>query len=110
MRKTEFMDQLRQNLAGMPPYDLKETLQYYSEMVDDYIENGYGEEEAVGKMGKPNDIAAQVMAGIRHPIYSTPTPRKEKKSGLLIALLIIGFPVWFSLYLSRGLQSRFRSF
>jgi len=97
MKKTEFIEQLRQKLEGVSPYDRKETLQYYSEMVDDYIENGYPEEEAVAKMGRPDSIAAQIMAGIRHPIYSTPVRQKEKKSGFVIALLILGFPLWFPL-------------
>ena len=100
MTKTEFLAQLRQKLAQLPPYDLKETLEYYSEMIDDYIETGYSQEEAIEKMGKPDDIAAQVLAGIRHPIYSTPAPQKEKKSGLAIALLILGFPLWFPLFIT----------
>ena len=102
MTKTEFLDLLQQKLVQLPPHDLKETLEYYSEMIDDYIETGYSQEEAIAKMGRPDDIAAQVLAGIRHPIYSTPAPapRKEKKSGLVIALLIFGFPLWFPLFIT----------
>ena len=38
MKKTEFLAQLRSRLGQLPPRDVDATLEYYSEMIDDYIE------------------------------------------------------------------------
>lgn len=97
MKKTEFLTQLRQKLNQLPPKDVEQTLEYYNEMIDDYIESGYSPEAAVSKMGRVDDIAAQILAGAKAPIFETYGMQKPKKSGLVITLLILGFPVWFSL-------------
>ena len=37
MNKTEFLTLLRKKLNELPPKDVEETLEYYNEMIDDYI-------------------------------------------------------------------------
>lgn len=97
MTKTEFLTQLRKKLNQLPPKDVEQTLEYYNEMIDDYIESGYSPEAAVSKMGRVDDIAEQILAGAKAPVFETYGMQKPKKSGLVITLLILGFPVWFSL-------------
>ena len=97
MKKTEFLSQLRQKLSLMPPRDVEKILEYYSEMIDDYIESGYSQDAAVAQMGSVNAVAAQILANTHNPVCGTPYVQKQKKSGLVITLLILGFPVWFSL-------------
>lgn len=97
MKKTEFLSSLRQKLSILPQQDVEKTLEYYNEMIDDYIESGYSQEAAVAKMGSVNDVAAQILANAQAPIYQAPYVQKRKKSGLLLLLLILGFPVWFPL-------------
>lgn len=81
MTKEQFLQQLRQRLAGLPEEDLQKQLQYYSEMIDDRMEDGMTEEEAV--------------AGIELP---EPLPKKRKVLPVwAIILLILGSPVWMSL-------------
>ena len=79
MKKTEFLAQLRQKLFALPKRELEETLSYYSEMIDDYIENGCTPEEAVAKMGGVENIAAQVLAGAQTPVYQTHVVKKRKR-------------------------------
>lgn len=100
MKKLEFLARLRQQLFALPPRETEETLAYYSEMIDDYIENGYTVEEALACIGTPESVAAQILAGAQNPFYSVPCAQKQKKNGLLIALLILGFPVWFPLLIT----------
>ncbi len=97
MKKAEFLTLLRQKLNQLPPNDVEQTLEYYSEMIDDYIESGYSPEAAVAKMGNVDDVAAQILTGARTPVYVAPVAKKQRKSGLAIALLILGFPLWFPL-------------
>lgn len=47
MLKEEFLAQLRGGLAGLPQEDLEERLAFYSELLDDRMEEGLSEAEAV---------------------------------------------------------------
>ena len=100
MRKAEFLALLRQKLSILPKQEVDETLEYYSEMIDDYIESGYTPEQAVAQMGGVDNVAAQVLAGAQTPYSGAPYAQKQQNNGLLIALLILGFPVWFPLLIT----------
>lgn len=99
MQKIEFLALLRQRIAILPPREIEQTVEYYSEMIDDYIESGYTSEEAVAKMGGVDNVAAQVLAGEQTPAYDAYVVQKRKKNGLLW-LVILGFPVWFPLLIT----------
>ena len=98
MNKENFLTELGSALAGLPEDDVEKSLEYYSEMIDDLIEDGLSEEEAVADLGPIEEIRAQI-------IKDTPLPKlikervKSKRSlnGLEITLLIVGFPIWFPL-------------
>ena len=47
MRKTEFLERLRAALNALPEEEAKKTIAYYAEMIDDRIEDGMSEEEAI---------------------------------------------------------------
>ena len=64
MTKKEFLDALRKRLRGMPKQDVEERLAFYSEMIDDRIEEGCTEEEAVAQLGPVEEIASQIIADI----------------------------------------------
>ena len=57
MTKQEFLDRLRRSLAGLPLEDAEERLAFYDEMIDDRMEEGLAEEEAVSSFGTPEEIA-----------------------------------------------------
>ena len=44
MNKQEFLAGLRKGLSGLPQEDIEERLLFYSEMIDDRIEEGMEEE------------------------------------------------------------------
>ena len=46
MSKQEFLEQLRRGLPGLPREDIEERLKFYSEMLEDRMEEGLSEEEA----------------------------------------------------------------
>lgn len=96
MTKAEFLATLRQRLNGLSQEDIAERVAFYSEAIDDRMEDGLTEEEAVEQMGAAGDIAARIL----HENVSTSTaPIKQKRqmSALVIILLILGSPVWISL-------------
>lgn len=97
MRKQEFLARLDKELSGLPQKDKEERLAFYGEMIDDRMEEGLPEEEAVAGIGSVEEIVYQ-MTGERPPVEKT-QPKKEIDRWAL-ALLIIGAPVWFPLGIS----------
>ena len=91
MNKQEFLERLRKVL---PQQDLEERLNFYSEMIDDRMEEGLSEEEAVRTVGSVENILAE----------DTPeeikNPTRKKWKAWDIVLLVLGSPVWLSLLIS----------
>ena len=61
MGKNEFLDHLREGLSGLPAGDIEERLTFYGEMIDDRVEDGLTEEEAVREIGDVDEVAAQII-------------------------------------------------
>ena len=101
MNKTEFTEQLRAALKGLSEEDLKKSVDYYEEMIDDRMEDGIPEEEAVNGLGSIDEIKDKILKEI--PITNIVKEKiKPKRSlaGWEIALLVIGSPVWVPIMLS----------
>ena len=98
MRKQEFLNELRNKLAGLPEDDVNDRIAFYSEMIDDRIDEGKTEEEAVADFGSVdsvvNDIAqdTSLMSLVKERVK----PKGEIK-GWQIALICVGFPIWLPL-------------
>lgn len=98
MNKSEFILQLRNGLSGLPQDDVDERLNFYGEMIDDRIEDGLSEEDAVLEMGDINKIISQILAEIPlSKIVKKKITAKTKPSVLTVVLLILGSPIWLSL-------------
>ena len=101
MNKAEFLDQLRQKLTGLPKQELEDRLNFYSEMIDDRIEEGVSEEDAVSDIGTTDSVAAEIIAGI--PLSKIAKERIKPKRRLRaweIVLLALGSPIWLSLLIA----------
>ena len=98
MNKQEFLLQLRNGLSGLPKEDIEERVAFYNEMIEDQIEDGLSEEEAVSNIGEVDTVVKQIIADI--PLSKLAKKRMRPEKGLKtweIILLILGFPLWFSL-------------
>lgn len=98
MNKQEFLEQLHNGLSGLPQNDIEEGLTFYSEMIDDRMDEGLSEEEAVSAIGSVDEIVKQVVADI--PLAKIAKERikpKRRLSAGEIVLLALGSPIWFSL-------------
>lgn len=101
MNKSEFLSELEKALTGLPKKDVNERLAFFSEMIDDRMEEGLGEEEAVAAAGSIDEIAAQTVADV--PLGRLVNEKITAKRGMRgweIALLILGFPLWFPLLIA----------
>ena len=101
MFKAEFLDALRKRLEGLPHSVIMESLEFYSEMIDDRIEEGMSEQEAVRSIGSVDEIAAQIIAEtpIKKIIKESITP-KNKLSATAITLICVGAVVWVPLLIA----------
>ena len=99
MKKKEFLDALSRGLSPLPKRERDERVNFYREMIDDRIEEGIPEEEAVAGVGTVDGIVSQILS--ERPAV-VKEPRRSGAGGKvgLILLLVLGFPVWFPILLS----------
>lgn len=114
MTKAVFMRNLSDRLVSVTPErispsDAMRSLDYYEEMIDDRMEDGMSEEEAVAAVGHPDDVFFAILAALPAapqprtgpaPSAEVPATAKKKTSPWLIALLIVSSPVWVSLLIA----------
>lgn len=101
MNKTEFLLQLRKGLSGLPENDIEERITFYSEMIDDRIEDGISEENAVNEIGEVKNIVSQIIADIplTKLVKEKITPKNRLKAWEIV-LLALGCPIWLSLIIA----------
>lgn len=94
MNKAEFLAALRDRIKGLSSEDIAERVAFYREAIEDRMEDGLTEEEAVEQMGSVEDIAERIMRDIPAP---HPVKPKRQLGAVEIVLLILGSPIWISL-------------
>lgn len=97
MNKYEFLEQLNKKLKKLPKREVGERINFYSEMIDDRIEEGLTEEEAVSAVGTVEEIVLQITEEIQSAKTDENTRSKRKLRAWEIILLILGSPLWGSL-------------
>lgn len=102
MKRVEFLKELKARLWALPEADIQCSLDYYSEMIDDRMEDGLSEDEAVAAIGNLEEIVQQILGETpRPPVVVEPAkkvkPAKDNTKLWLILLLILGSPVWIPL-------------
>ena len=96
MKKEQFLRELGLRLASLPYADKKRSLDYYSEMIADRMEDGISEEEAVNKMGTPAFAAEKILTEL--PITTLARARAGgQRSAFSIVMIILAAPIWISL-------------
>lgn len=95
MNKEVFLGELRKNLFGLPQENIDEWISFYSEMIDDRMEDGIPEADAVAEIGTVDSVKEQIMSEI--PLAKIVREKVKPKRNLKaweIVLLVLGFPVW----------------
>lgn len=101
MNKQEFLEYLRKGLSGLPQEDIEERLTFYSEMIDDRIEEGLSELEAVSAIGTVDAIITQILSDtpLTKLVKEKAKPKRTVKPWEIV-LLILGSPIWLSLLIA----------
>ena len=98
MNKTEFLLDLTEKLSPLPGEEIADRWDYYSEMIDDRMEEGLTEEQAVAALGSVEEIAAQILGEI--PLGTLVKAKLKPRRALRaweVVLLVLGSPVWLPL-------------
>lgn len=108
MTKNEFITQLRKLLGGLPQDDIDRSITFYSEMIDDSIEDGMSEAEAVEALGAIEDIVINIKSENTDKTEKTEnmacgeeiTPANTnngKISKERLIIVIVTFPLWIGI-------------
>lgn len=101
MNKIEFLDELRSRLSGLPVKEVEERLSFYGEMIDDCIEEGLSEEEAIKAIGSVDEICDAILEEIPLVKIAKEKVRSgRRKKAWEITLLALGAPIWAALLIS----------
>jgi len=98
MNKSEFLLSLTDKLDPLPQHEIEKTRGFYAEMIDDRIEDGMSETEAVTAIGDIDTIIQDTL--LEQPLPALMKAKIQPKSNLKIweiVLIVLGFPVWFPL-------------
>lgn len=116
MTKEQFLHELQSRLSFLPSSEVAPFISYYREMIEDRMEEGMSERDAVaglGDIGRIVEVIQYEMPVTSLVVSSVKEKTNEAKAkaesrwpawgkGLVIALLILGSPIWLSL-LAAGL-------
>ncbi len=101
MSKKEFLTTLAGRLEGLPQDDVKKSVDYYSEMIEDRVEDGLSEDEAVEALGSVDDIIGQILSEVSLPkLVKERVKPKRSLAAWEIILLVLSAPIWLPILLS----------
>ncbi len=102
MKKSEFLEELGMRLAQVGPASAQELIDFYDEAISDRMDAGMSEEDAVAQIGSIDEIIKTVKLDMPMPAVvktrikeSHDSAKNKGHGGVWIALVVIGFPVWF---------------
>ena len=105
MSRDAFIGELRHRMAGLPQEAVDRTVEYYSELIADSMEDGLSEEEAVARLGSLDEIVANVVKDTPLPqiIETRIREKKARRGGIRaweVILLVLGAPLWLPLLMA----------
>lgn len=101
MNKQDFLAKLQKGLSHLTEEEREGRLSFYSEMIDDRVEEGLTEEEAVAEIGSIDSVIAQTYTEAEPaPEKTVEVSNKRRMKAWEIVLLILGSPVWVPLLIA----------
>lgn len=106
MNKQQFLNALRNALDGFPREEVDRSVSYYAEMIDDRMENGMSEADAVASLGSVEEVVRKireempVSALVKDHVRTSYHKTKEKNDGSAVPWIILSIvlcPFWIPL-------------
>ena len=103
MDRVEFLNRLSDQLRHLPAPEVERLRNYYDEMIQDRIEDGMSEEDAVETVGSIEEAVKSAMYETSIPTLMKVRLKESKEKSpnkvLWMVLLILGAPIWLPLVL-----------
>ncbi len=99
----DFLIQLKERISHLPAAEVARVLSYYSEMIQDRMEDGMDEATAIVSLGKIDDIVASIeeeipLSAIVKEKVQKQVEEKSKMSTerkvLIVLLVVFTSPIW----------------
>ncbi|MBR4109053.1 MAG: DUF1700 domain-containing protein [Oscillospiraceae bacterium] len=101
MTKLNFLFELHERLSDLPQNEVEERLTFYIETIEDRMEEGLSEEDAVAAVGSIDEIAAQIISEISSAAAKEEVkPKRKQRKAWEIVLLVLGSPLWIVLLIA----------
>lgn len=96
MRKKEFINRLRYRIRKLDKKEINDVIAYYSELIDDRVENGEKEQEVIASLGSLDVIVGDILEekGINRSFEETTQKKRGKMTTGKICLIVLLFPLW----------------
>ena len=103
MTKDEFLSQLTHRLGYLPYEEVKKSVDFYREAIEDRVEDGAAEEDAVAAMGGLDDVVREIEESLPLTTIMKQKVRGSKERShsktIWLTLLIALFAVLLSVYI-----------
>jgi len=98
MTKMEYLKKLKHALRRVKADERKKSLAYFSEVIDDRMEDGIPESDAVAELESVEAAAERIIAEAE-----AQGQLKKRLSAWEVSLIVVGFPLWFPVLLTIGI-------
>lgn len=99
MNKMEFLSLLDAAMSKLPEEERRERLAFYEEMINDGMEEGLCEEDAVKKVGSFDEILSSILPQMQNGEREEKTKTRRLRVWEIV-LLCLGSPIWLSLLIA----------
>ena len=102
-KKEKFLEDLLFELCALPldEAETEERLAFYREMIEDRIESGLSEEEAIAEIGSIDEIISSILKEIPlAKLVKKKIKPKRRISWWEITLMALGSPIWIAILAS----------
>lgn len=101
MTREAFLISLKEKLSDLPESETEKAIAFYSESIDDRMEDGLSEEEAVNSLGSVAEIVEEIRTNLPLAVLIgqkvKESHQKADNKTLWIVLAVCGFPLWLPL-------------
>ena len=101
MTKQEFLTELRRNLNGLPQEEIEDRMNFYEEMINDRMDEGKTEEQAVADIGTTDEAVRTIASQTKMSTLVKEKMRTRRSlTGWELLLIVLAFPMWFPLLMA----------
>lgn len=95
MNKHDFLNRLTYALSGIPQEERRKTIDYYSEIIDDAVEEGEDEQTVIARLGNIDNIAEKIINETPIHKFVKEDVKNHNITILNVVLIILSLPIWF---------------